>query len=221
MGDQQPVKRITLTFDNGPDHSVTHHVLDVLAARGVHATFFVIGSKLESPDAWTVATRAHAEGHWIGNHTYSHDTPLGDIFDQPDIAEKEIGRTQNLLKPLAHPDRLFRPFGGGGQLNQQLLNRRCYDYLCANGYTCILWNAVPRDWEHPDGWAERALAELRIRAWTLLVLHDIDTGAMRHLEYFLDRLLEMEVEIRQDFPSDCVPMVRGRTAQSMDQYISS
>jgi hypothetical protein len=56
---------VTLTFDNGPEPSVTPRVLDVLARRGVRTTFFVIGNKLLSSDARACAERAHAEGHWI------------------------------------------------------------------------------------------------------------------------------------------------------------
>ena len=56
-----------------------------------------------------------------------------------------------MLGALAHPDRLFRPFGGGGALDSGLLNRKVVDYLCAGGFTCVLWNCVPRDWEDPDG----------------------------------------------------------------------
>jgi peptidoglycan-N-acetylglucosamine deacetylase len=70
---------LTLTFDNGPDPAVTPFVLDVLAEHGVSSTFFVIGSKLGERNARACAERAHGEGHWIGNHTWSHGVPLGVI----------------------------------------------------------------------------------------------------------------------------------------------
>jgi peptidoglycan/xylan/chitin deacetylase (PgdA/CDA1 family) len=65
---------LTLTFDNGPEPSVTPRVLDVLARRGVRTTFFVIGNKLLTRDARACTERAHAEGHWIGNHTWKSPT---------------------------------------------------------------------------------------------------------------------------------------------------
>ena len=77
---------VTLTFDNGPEPSVTPRVLDVLARRGVRTTFFVIGNKLLTRDARACTERAHAEGHWIGNHTWTHSRPLGSatlIFARP------------------------------------------------------------------------------------------------------------------------------------------
>ena len=69
---------VTLTFDNGPEPSVTPRVLNVLARRGVRTTFFVIGNKLLTRDVRACTERAHAEGHWIGNHTWTHTRPLGE-----------------------------------------------------------------------------------------------------------------------------------------------
>jgi cellulose synthase/poly-beta-1,6-N-acetylglucosamine synthase-like glycosyltransferase/peptidoglycan/xylan/chitin deacetylase (PgdA/CDA1 family) len=65
-----PADTIALTFDDGPDPEWTPKVLDVLARHQAHATFFVIGSKVnEHPD---IARRILAEGHEIGAHTFTH-----------------------------------------------------------------------------------------------------------------------------------------------------
>src|SRR3546814_10351108 len=95
---------VTLTFDNGPEPEVTPAVLDVLARKEVAATFFVLGHKLADPERRALAERAAAEGHWIGNHTYTHETPLGRLPGE-DVPEREIGRTQALIGSLGHPDR--------------------------------------------------------------------------------------------------------------------
>ena len=60
---------LTLTFDNGPDPETTPQVLDVLARRGIRATFFVVGERLAAPGGHALAAAAQAAGHWIGNHT--------------------------------------------------------------------------------------------------------------------------------------------------------
>src|SRR5262249_8022340 len=68
--------RIALTFDDGPDPEVTPRILELLAAHGQRATFFVIGRRAEAEPA---LVRAIAEqGHAIGNHSYTHAwlTPL-------------------------------------------------------------------------------------------------------------------------------------------------
>jgi peptidoglycan/xylan/chitin deacetylase (PgdA/CDA1 family) len=135
---------VTLSFDNGPEPDVTPGVLDVLAGTGIAANFFVLGRKLAEPARRALARRAAAEGHWIGNHTYTHATPLGRLGG-PDVAADEIGRTEALIGDLAHPDRLFRPFGGGGELGPHLLSADIVEYLKAGGYTCVLWNVIPRD----------------------------------------------------------------------------
>ena len=212
--------QVTLTFDNGPEPEVTPLVLDVLARRGIAATFFVLGHKIADPACFALAERAHAEGHWIGNHTWSHDRPLGE-HTAPGHAVAEIDRTQRQLGALAHPDRLFRPFGGGGKLGRHLLSPEARDHLLAGGYSCVLWNAVPEDWAHPDDWPDRAMAQCAARPHTLLVLHDLPTGAMGQLDGFLGRLLDGGASIRQDFPDDCVPIRRGVAAGSLDDIVAN
>ncbi|MEQ8804956.1 MAG: polysaccharide deacetylase family protein [Rhodospirillales bacterium] len=203
------MRDVTLTFDNGPEPDVTPGVLDVLARADVLATFFVLGKKIADPARRRLAERAAAEGHWIANHTYSHETPLGNLPGR-DVPEAEIGRTQDLIGGLAHPDRLFRPFGGGGALGPHLLSRPVADYLMAGRYTCVLWNSIPRDWADPDGWVETALDQLAPLDHGLIVVHDLPTGAMAHLERFIDKVRDAGGTFRQDFPEDCVPLRRGR-----------
>ncbi len=210
---------LTLSFDNGPEPGVTPGVLDILGRRGLKTTFFVIGEKIADPARRALAERAQAEGHWIGNHTYAHTVPLGRQSDAA-IAESEIARTQALLGDLARPERLFRPFGGGGQLNEGLLRPSIVEYLERERYTCVLWNAIPRDWSDPDGWVSRALDQCRMQDWTLMVLHDLPTGAMRHLEGFLDGAEAAGARFRQDFPPDCVPIRRGERIQPIHDYVS-
>jgi peptidoglycan-N-acetylglucosamine deacetylase len=210
---------VTLSFDNGPEPEATPHVLDVLAKHGIRTTFFVIGNKLETGERRRLSERARDEGHWIGNHTYTHTTPLG-LSPDPAVAEAEIGRTQRALGALAHPDRLFRPFGGGGNLDRRLMTAGVRDYLVQGGYTCVLWNAIPRDWDDPDGWVGRALAQAASRAWSLMVLHDLPSGAMRHLETFIDRAKDAGVSFRQEFPPDCVPILRGEIVRALEAYVA-
>jgi peptidoglycan-N-acetylglucosamine deacetylase len=211
--------KITLSFDNGPEPGVTEHVLDVLGGAGLRSTFFVIGQKLADPARRVLAERARAEGHWIGNHSLTHDKPLGRRDDR-DGAEDEIGRAQRMLGALAHPDRLFRPFGGG-TLDSGLLNRKVVNYLCAGGFTCVLWNCVPHDWENPTGWVERALEQCRATPWSVVVLHDLPTGAMSSLARLISRSHDAGAEIVQEFPPGCVPILRGRVMFPVDQYVAT
>ncbi|WP_198369636.1 polysaccharide deacetylase family protein [Roseomonas rosulenta] len=199
---------VTLTFDNGPDPDVTPVVLDVLRRWAIRATFFVVGARLTDPAHRAIAQRAHAEGHWIGNHTLTHAGPLGERRDA-DHAAVEIDRTQAVIGDLAHADRLFRPVGGGGRLGPHLLSAGARDHLAAGGYTVVLWSAVPGDWRDPDGWPDRAVEQCLAQPCPVLVLHDIPGGAMAHLDAVLGRLADAGATFRQNFPRDCLPMRRG------------
>jgi peptidoglycan/xylan/chitin deacetylase (PgdA/CDA1 family) len=214
------VFNLTLSFDNGPEPDVTPGVLDVLARHGLKTTFFVIGEKLQDAERRKLAERAHGEGHWIANHTYTHSVPLG-LQHGDDVAEREIARTQKAIGALSHPQKWFRPFGGGGNLDHRLLQPSVVDHLTKGGYSCVLWNAIPRDWDDPDGWVERALVLCASQPWTLMVLHDLPTGAMRHLDRFIGRAGEAGANFRQDFPPDCVPIRLGTIVRPIEPYVSN
>ncbi len=212
---------LTLTFDNGPEPEATPGVLDVLARRGIKTTFFVIGDKLNRPEGRKLAERAHAEGHWIGNHSWTHSVPLGQR-KEADIAEFEIGRTQAAMAGLIHPHRYLpavrrrrqsRPapdVAAGGRLSgARPLYMRVVEFDPARlGRSRRLGRA-------------RAFRNARSQPWTLMVLHDLPTGAMRHLDAFLDKVGEAGGRIRQDFPPDCMPIVDGAVVRPIDDYVAA
>ncbi|MBV9945451.1 MAG: polysaccharide deacetylase family protein [Myxococcales bacterium] len=203
--------RLSLTFDNGPHPDITPKVLDALRERGLRALFFVVGKHLASPVCRRLVARAVAEGHVVGNHSFSHRVPLGKD-PRPDAIAAEITATEALLAPLWSGPRLFRPFGGRGAIGPHLLTRPAVDYLLTHGYTCVLWNEVPRDWQDAEGWPHRALAACAARAHTVLVLHDVPSACAARLGSFLDRARERGVDVVQDLPADCTPIVEGRIA---------
>ncbi|MEO6248316.1 MAG: polysaccharide deacetylase family protein [Sphingomicrobium sp.] len=88
---------VALTFDDGPDARWTPHILDILKAKGVPATFFIVGENALTERG--LLNRMIAEGHEIGSHTYTH----------PNLAT--IGRTQTLFE-LNATQRLFQAFTG-------------------------------------------------------------------------------------------------------------
>jgi peptidoglycan/xylan/chitin deacetylase (PgdA/CDA1 family) len=214
-------RQVTLTFDNGPDIDVTPRILDELERRELHATFFVVGSALKKEGALEIARRAQAEGHWIGNHTMTHGTPLG-MRSNDKAAIDEVAEMQTLLGTLAHPRKFFRPNAGKGRLGPHMLSAAVIDHLCAQKYTAVTWNSVPRDWETPlEGWVARALADVEQRESTLLVLHDIGrSGAALCLGAFLDELGRRGVDIVQDFPDECLPIKSGQVTEALGELLS-
>lgn len=198
--------RITLTLDNGPSPEVTPAVLDTLIATDVRATFFVLGKQAQTPEGQRLIARASAEGHAIGNHTFTHAL-LGDIPLQ--AALDEVDSTQRLIRKFVGPSQLFRPTGGGGIINEKVMQKGLFDHLVSNQYSYVLWNCVPRDWEDPVGWVERALADIQTRDWTVIVLHDLPTGAMDRLAAFIYGAKALGATFTQAFPEECVATWRG------------
>jgi peptidoglycan/xylan/chitin deacetylase (PgdA/CDA1 family) len=200
-------RRLTLSFDNGPTPGVTELVLAELAARGILATFFVVGRDLQRAGGRELVLQAKNAGHWIGNHTMTHSVLFGTSAD-PELPRAEITAAQEVLGDLAENERYFRPWGNGGILGPHIFSTAAIDLLQRDGYTCVLWNSVPHDWEDASGWPDRALADISSQDWTVLVLHDIPSGAMDNLGAFLDRVIADGVEIVQEFPDECTP-IRG------------
>src|SRR5579871_183605 len=170
------MKRVTLTFDNGPTPGITEKILEILFARQIQATFFVIGEKLATPEARALAVRAHEDGHWIGNHSLTHSAPLGKNRDA-NFAQREIDEAQKLIGPLSHADKWFRPMGGGGMIGPHLLSHAALELLQTEKYSCVLWTSVPGDWKDQQRWVERCLAEIDARDWSVVVLHDVQNAA--------------------------------------------
>ena len=72
----------------------------------------------------------------------THSVPLGQL--DPTAVDHEIDETQRLLGPLIHPDRLFRPYGSGGVIDDRILGAHGRQRMIDDGFTCCLWNCVPR-----------------------------------------------------------------------------
>jgi len=127
--------RIALTFDDGPHPEHTPRLLDVLAERQLAATFFVIGElAARHPD---LVRRITAEGHELGNHTWSHGEPSRTNARQ---FLDEVRRTDELLAELTGTAPLtMRP--PKGELNWSKLSG-----VWRRGQSVALWNVDPRDY---------------------------------------------------------------------------
>ncbi len=213
------MKTLTFTFDNGPVPGATEKVLDFLAERGIKATFFVVGQRLDDARGRALVERAHAEGHWIGNHTLTHGAPLG-IDGGADHVRREIGETQRRIEGVSHPRKFFRP-NGAGSIGPHLLSRPALSYLAENGFTVVTWNNVPGDWLEPRRrWLTNALSTLENLDWSVCVLHDaFIADMMDQLERFHDELVRRDVNIVQEFPAPCIILDRGKPTCPLERYV--
>jgi peptidoglycan/xylan/chitin deacetylase (PgdA/CDA1 family) len=157
-------RRILLTFDDGPHPVNTPKVLDELKRADIQATFFVLGNKLETPLGQELIGRAAAEGHQIGNHTYSHPR-LTDLSE--DQIREEILRTDELIGDVDKGVKILRPpYGALNPLVSQVAQEL--------GYKLVLWNVDSGDWNpiYQSSWVDYAMKQIASKRHNVVLAHD-------------------------------------------------
>jgi len=151
-------KYIALTFDDGPRRGTTDLLLDGLLERGVAATFFVIGQQI--PGNEDLIVRMAAEGHQVGNHTYSH---MRLLKAEKDIVLEEIQKTQVLLETLLGKGEwwLRPPYGLIDASRSELVRT-----------PMIYWTLDPEDWKLLD--ADRVVDCVmnKVQPGDIILMHD-------------------------------------------------
>jgi peptidoglycan/xylan/chitin deacetylase (PgdA/CDA1 family) len=168
---------LALTFDDGPNPAWTPRLLEVLARREVHATFFLVGRYAQAEPAlvWQIV----AAGHQIGSHSWSH---LNLALASASRIEEQLSRTSQTLEQITGaPVRYFRPPFGARRPETLRIARRL-------GLIPVLWNAMTSDWKNPsaDAIANRLCSKIdrlyRCGYAANIVLHDgnhLDPAANR------------------------------------------
>ena len=127
-----------LTFDDGPDAVNTPAILDILKAKGVPATFYVLGSMVEkNPE---VLKRIFTEGHAIGNHSYDHDYDR--LYASKESFVEEMEQTDEAIFKVIG----MRPFiirAPGGTVG--MFSADFYEHLNLLGYVEHDWNVLTED----------------------------------------------------------------------------
>jgi polysaccharide deacetylase family sporulation protein PdaB len=130
------VKKVALTFDDGPDTVYTPQIMDILKEYKVKATFFLIGNRAQLfPD---VVKRMVREGHVVGNHSMTHAN-IAKLSKEK--VYQEIKQAEDALKKLTgYRTALFRsPYGS--------LNSEQVKQIGSYNYKIIAWNVDSLDWK--------------------------------------------------------------------------
>ena len=168
------VKKIALTFDDGPHPKWTPVLLDGLKQRGVKASFFLIGmNAVEYPE---LVERMDREGHLIGNHTYHH---VRLDQEEPRELKKEIEDTDKVifLTTGRHTGYVRPPYG----IWKENLEREL-------GVLPVMWTIDPLDWEIQDTEeiTERVVTQAQEDA--IILLHDCYGSSVEAALQIVDRL---------------------------------
>jgi peptidoglycan-N-acetylglucosamine deacetylase len=170
---------IAMTFDDGPHPILTPRLLDMLKVRGIKATFFLIGQNAaEYPD---IVRRMAAEGHEIGNHTWSHPqlTKLN-----PAALREEIDRTSSTIAEIVgKPVLIMRPpYGATSDYINHWINREF-------GMKVILWSVDPLDWKYRNSARVERQILAGARPGAIILSHDIHATTVAAMPDVFDSLL--------------------------------
>jgi len=170
---------IAMTFDDGPSGPNTPRLLDLAAKKHIKLTFFLIGENAARYPK--LVQRELAEGHEVGNHTYTHPD-LAKMSD--DAVRSEIQKTQDaIISASGYRPILMRPPYGAMTPRQRLWVARDF------GVKIILWEVDPLDWKEPgpDVVASRIIAATR--PGYIILSHDIHSQTVDAMPKVFDALL--------------------------------
>lgn len=169
---------IAMTFDDGPHPVHTPKLLDMLKARGIRATFYVVGGAVEANPE--IARRIVNEGHEIANHTWSHPylTKLSSDGVRSQI-EKTSAAIQKATGVL--PTNMRPPYGA----TNSRLNKRMDEEF---GLKVIMWSVDPMDWRYRN--SARVANEIltKTQAGGIVLAHDIHATTVAAMPAALDGL---------------------------------
>lgn len=169
---------IAMTFDDGPNATLTPRLLDLLAAHKMKVTFFVVGENAaEHPE---ILKRAVREGHEIANHSWSHPN-LGQMGDEG--VRRELQKTDDAIKAAigTRPTLLRPPYGSITPRQRNWINE-------AFGYRIIIWDVDPLDWKRPGPSVVTSRIVTETKPGSIILAHDIHPATIEAMPATFDQL---------------------------------
>jgi peptidoglycan/xylan/chitin deacetylase (PgdA/CDA1 family) len=171
---------IALSFDDGPNRPTTSGILDILEQYQVHATFFVVGTRIATNE--DLLQRMFHDGDEVGNHSWSHPdlTKL-----TPTEIVQQVAWTQAAVELAGVPaPALFRP--PYGSLDPSLAEKL--------GVQIAFWNEDPRDWQTQDAAAITQAVLASAKPGGVVDMHDIYAATQQALPGILQALQQQNYQ---------------------------
>lgn len=173
-------KIVAITFDDGPHYKNTKLLLDGLRERGVKATFFLVGNRIEGNE--DLILQMYKDGHLIGNHTFSHanlteipeNEVLGEITKTNETIENITGEKVRYLRPPC------------GYWNDKLGKKIDME--------TVFWTVDPKDWKLVNATQVVNSVMQDVECGDIILFHDIYNSSVVAALEVVDRLLNMGYE---------------------------
>ena len=167
-------KVVALTFDDGPNPTTTNQALDTLSKYGIKATFFVLGKNVSGNEE--ILKRMKADGHVIGNHSWSHPVLSKLSLDE---AKKQITDTEAALtKVLGSSSKLMRP--PYGAITDDIRNSLDLSF--------IMWDVDSLDWKSKNEASILTEIQREVKNGSIILMHDIHAETVNALPKVIDYL---------------------------------
>ncbi len=183
-----------LTFDDGPDGTITPAMLDILKEYDVQATFFVLGNKVDQFPA--MVRRMRDEGHAIGNHTYSHN--YAHKSDAKAFADDLERANRALMRAIGEPSMIIRV--PGGSVPGDFVSK-VWPHLKALGYDYYDWNVDSQDavnrTQTASQMAQKVVSDVSRHKTAMVLMHNINTPtSLAALPAIIEGIQAMGYEFR-------------------------
>ncbi len=165
---------LALTFDDGPKRGSTDDLLDGLKARGVKATFFLMGQNIEGNE--DLVLRMRDEGHLVGNHSYRH---MQLTKEGAEAVCRAVDETSRLIEGITgRPPQYIRP--PYGDWSEELEDRV--------DMTAVLWSVDSLDWKLRDRQKIVSRVMRQVKDGDIILMHDIFPTSVEAALELIDRL---------------------------------
>lgn len=173
-------KIIALTFDDGPNYN-TSKIIDILNKYNVHATFFVLGSRIKGNE--NILNKMKDSGMEIGNHTYSHKLLTKSSEEK---IKEEIDTTNKLIfDAIGSYPKLLRP--SYGSINNKIKK--------ASDMPIIIWDIDTLDWKNHNSRKISSRILNKVKDGDIILMHDIYSATANALDIVIPKLLDRGYEL--------------------------